>query len=122
MLVRYPPSEIQAEPLKYVYADLFRIYRLVAFNCVSSFRQDAPWNDAQNVPLNAAKVSGRMMLRMAVRLLPKLMVGILCKMFPRRRDFGKQDRRLYKLRPRILMHKREGLVEDEECLCKFTLS
>ena len=70
MLVRYPPSEIHAELLLntsmpgpcQVHARsmrLFRIYGLPAFNCVSSFRQDAPLNAAQNVPLNAAQGVGR---------------------------------------------------------------
>ena len=38
---------------------LFRIYGLLAFNCVSFFRQDAPLNAAENVPLNAAQDVGK---------------------------------------------------------------
>ena len=55
MLVRYPPSEIEAEFLSNTSMHLFRIYGLLAFNCMSFFRQDAPLNAAQNVPLNAAQ-------------------------------------------------------------------
>ena len=59
MLVRYPPSEIQTELLSNTSMHLFRIYGLLAFNCVSFFRQDAPLNAAQNVPLNAAQGVGK---------------------------------------------------------------
>ena len=59
MLVRYPPSEIQAELLSNTSMQLFRIYGLLAFNCVYFFRRDAPLNAAQNVPLNAAQGVGK---------------------------------------------------------------
>ena len=55
--MRYPHSEIQAELLSIANTamHLFRIYGLLAFNCVSFFRQDAPLNAAQYFPLNAAQ-------------------------------------------------------------------
>ena len=59
MLVRYPPSEIQAELLSNMSINVFRIYGLLAFNRVSFFRQDAPLDAAQNVPLNAAHGVGK---------------------------------------------------------------
>ena len=80
MLVRYPPSEIQAELLSNTSMHLFRIYSLLAFNCVSLFRHDAPLNAAQNVPLNAAQGVGKNVAQDGGQNAAKLMVRILFKL------------------------------------------
>ena len=91
---------------------LFRIYGLLAFNCVSFFRQDAPLNAAQNVPLNAAQGVGKNVAQdggqNAAQVDGQNALQTVSHAGPVLSARRSQDSTL-KLRPRTLMHQTENL-------------
>ena len=102
--MRYPPSEIQAALPSNKSMHLFRIYGLLAFNCVSFFRQDSPLNAAQNVPLNAAQGVGQNVAQDGGQNAAQVDGQNALQTVSQAPFFSEEDRGFYKLSPRMLMH------------------